>query len=76
MSASVACWSKATDTVSVWPSITGTRLHAAPTFTGWNSIAPFRKVPRIFCVSFSIFSSSPPMKGITLPRMSSEGTPG
>ena len=32
--------------------------------------------PRILRVSVSIFSSSPEMKGITLPRMSSEGTPG
>ena len=37
---------------------------------------PLVSVPRIFWVSLSTFSSSPEMKGTTLPRMSREGTPG
>ena len=35
-----------------------------------------RHLPRIFCVSCCIFSSSPPMNGTTLPTMSMEATPG
>ena len=37
---------------------------------------PSRAPPRIFATSLSIFSASPGMSGITLPRMSSDATPG
>ena len=61
----------------VWPFCTGTRVVVALIVTGWLSTAPFVSAPRIFFVSVSIFSSSPPpMYGMTLPRMSHDGTPG
>ena len=58
----------------MWPSITATRLVCALTIAGCGVRPP--SAPRIFSVSLSIFSSSPLMNGTTLPRMSSEGTPG
>jgi hypothetical protein len=65
-----------TETVTVWPSTTATRLQWALMRAGSGSMWSPRNSPRIFCVSCSIFSSSLPMKGITLPTMSMEGTPG
>jgi hypothetical protein len=75
-SARDAFFSSPTETVSVWPSSTGTRFVWALTRTGCISTESAVSEPRIFRVSVSIFSSSPEMNGITLPRMSSEGTPG
>ena len=76
MSAAVTLPAKPTEIISLWPSITGTRVVWALTITGCGSTWSPASVPRIFCGSISSFSSSPPMNGTTLPRMSSEGTPG
>src|SRR5579871_5992266 len=75
-SASEGLAENSTDTVTVCPSTTGTRLQCALTFDARSSTEWPVKSPRIFCVSCSIFSSSPPMNGITLALMSMEGTPG
>ncbi len=58
--------SNSTDTATVCPSTTGTRLQCALTFAASGSMRSPRKSPRIFCVSCCIFSSSPPMNGTTL----------
>ena len=76
MSASDGFAENSTETVTVWPSTTGTRLQCALTLAASGSMWSPRKSPRIFCVSCCIFSSSPPMNGITLPMMSIDGTPG
>ena len=70
ISASEGFFSNSTDTQIVCPSTTGTRLHDALTFAASGSTRPPAKSPRIFCVSRSIFSSSPPMNGTTLALMS------
>src|SRR5438094_200929 len=44
--------------------------------TGCGSMRRSPMQPRIFFVSVSILCSSPSMNGITLPRMSHDGTPG
>src|SRR6266852_6115914 len=76
ISAASALFLNFNETDSVWPSSTATRLHCALILKGAGRIpAPFN-VPRSLCVSSSIFSSSFAMYGITLPRMSSEATPG
>src|SRR6266550_2041677 len=60
----------------VWPCSTGTRLVWALTLKPALVISPSSKVPSSFSISRSSFGSSSAMYGITLPRMSSEGTPG
>src|SRR6516165_9577747 len=62
------------ETAIVCPSTTGTRLQWALTFAARGSTASPVKSPSIFCVSCCIFSSSPPMNGITLALMSMEAT--
>ena len=68
--------SRDTDTSSVWPLTTGTRVVPALTVTGWGSTPSAVTRPRIFRGSVSIFDSSPRITGMTLPSRSSEGTPG
>jgi D-alanine-D-alanine ligase len=65
-----------TEIVTVCPSTTGTRLQCALTLAVRSRTRLPSKSPRIFCVSCCIFSSSPPMNGITLPTMSMDATPG
>src|SRR6202453_3529678 len=63
-------------TLSVWPSSTATRLQWALTLAfSASTLVPF-SLPSSLRVSASSFSSSPLMWGTTLPRMSSEATPG
>jgi len=68
--------SSASETLSVCPSITGTLVVCALTTIGCGVTRVPSSCPRIFCVSLSIFSSSPEIAGTTLPMMSSEATPG
>ena len=56
--------------------MTGTRVVPALTVTGWGSTPVPVARPRIFCVSVSIFDSSPRTTGMTFPTTSSDGTPG
>src|SRR5512146_880364 len=55
----------------MWPSLTGTRMHCA-VITGAvaATICPFWIVPQTLSGSFSLFSSSPLMKGMTLSTIS------
>src|SRR5439155_1591636 len=65
-----------TRTEAMWPSVTFTRLHCALTRISAPLIALSPTRPRIFKVSLSIFSSSPPMYGSTLSLISIDATPG
>ena len=64
------------DTHSVCPSTTGTRLQCAVTIAWSGATAWPSSWPSSFSVSASIFSSSLPMNGTTLSRMSIDATPG
>ena len=57
----------------MWPSLTGTRMQCA-TIAGLlaRTTLPFSTRPQIFIGSFWLFSSSPPMKGITLSPISGQ----
>src|SRR4051794_16170155 len=68
--------SSATEIVSVWPLMTGTRLVCALTVTACGVTPESPMAPRILQVSLSIFSSSFAMNGTTLPRISIDDTPG
>src|SRR5262249_29192543 len=67
---------KPSDTHTVWPCSTGTRLAWALTANAALSIDDDFKAPRNFRTSASILGSSSAMYGTTLPTMSSDGTPG
>src|SRR5215469_3842891 len=72
----VAVFFNRTDTHSVCPSTTGTRLQCAliPSPALMNRFPSH--FPSSFCGSASSFSSSPLMNGITFPSASIDGTPG
>src|SRR5438477_578613 len=77
MSSAGGVRSNPTEMEPVWPFCTPTRVVCALITIGCGSTRPLDRQPRIFLVSVSTFSSSPPpMYGITLPRMSHEATPG
>ena len=63
-------------THSVCPSSTATRLQCALTFASSSATLPPTSDPSSLPTSSSSFSSSFLMNGTTLPRMSSEATPG
>src|SRR5438270_334878 len=56
--------------------MTFARVQVALTFAGCGAMTLPARVPKILCSSFSIFSSSFGMKGMTLSRMSRPMTPG
>ena len=59
--------SKPTKTAAMWPSLAATRTHWALILgERAGSMTPFLSAPQIFMGSFSLFSSSPLMKGMTL----------
>ena len=69
-----------TETVMVWPSMTGTLVQVAETTKGAGTCCADKpvpcSVPRILFGSHSTFGSSLRMRGMTLPMMSMALTPG
>ncbi len=64
---------KETKTAARCPSLTGTRMHwLVMVGPAALRICPSRTSPHTFSGSFSLFSSSPPMKGITLSTISGQ----
>ena len=62
-----------TKAAAVWPFSTGMRMHCALIFgSDALTISPFSMCPKTFSGSISLFSSSPPIYGITFPTISGQ----